>query len=96
MVAVDDERQAPGHGDLAGADERHVAEPQRACSGRRELAREILGRREEDADDVVVRDPVALEHLAHELLRTCLDLLRSIEVAGDGAAHGRDSHGRRR
>ena len=56
------------------ADQRDVAEPERPRRGRRELGGEVVGGGEDDADDVLVLDLVAVEHLLDQRLRLDVDL----------------------
>src|SRR3954465_609252 len=66
---ADDRGHRAGDRDLAGAQQRDVAETHTASRLCRERARQILGRGEQDADQVVVRDRVAFEQGLKELRR---------------------------
>ena len=76
--------------------ERHVAEPDRAGRGGREHRVDVVGGGEEDADEVVVVDAVALEHLLEQRDDPLVDLLGGVVVDGGGAAQGSDGSGHRR
>src|SRR3954468_18971064 len=62
-----DRRHGSGNRDLAGAEQRDVAEADATRGFRRERAREIFGGREQDADQVVVRDRVPREERLEQL-----------------------------
>ena len=91
----DAQRLAVRDPELAGTDQRDIAEPERARRRRRELGGDVVGRGEEDADQVVVGDVVAVEHLLHERLGLQLDLGFRVLVDGCRAAQRQDSHGPR-
>jgi hypothetical protein len=66
-VEVHQDADTPGHVtgdlDLLGAQERDVSDPERSrCCGR-ELRVQIGRGREDNADEVIDDDPVAIEHL---------------------------------
>ena len=78
---------------LARAEERHVTQTECARGGGGELGGEIVGRGEDHAHDVVVLQPVALEHLADESLRLTVDHGFRVLVARDRAPERQQSHG---
>ena len=73
------------------AQQRDVAEPE-PRRGRRELGGDVVGGGEDDADDVVVRDRVALEHRLDQRLRLGVDLVFGVLIAGGRAAQSQDPH----
>ena len=76
--------------------QRHVAEPEGAGGGRREHRDDVVGRGEQDADEVVVSDAVAFQHRGHERLHPLADLLGRVLVEGRRAAERSEDggHGR--
>jgi hypothetical protein len=86
----------PGHRprdlELAGAQERHLAEPQPSRGVGGELGDQVGGRGEDDGDEVVDLEPVGAHHvedhlgdpLEHVVAVVCLEL--------GGATHRSDSH----
>ena len=87
-VAVDEDAHDTGKSVLdrqfACTEERNIAEPE--GSGRRgwELCRQIVGRGEDDAHEIVMGDTVAGEQLFDEPLRLGDDLSLGVLVARDG------------
>src|SRR5690606_1165934 len=89
-------RRGPDDVQLPGADERHVAQPDLAGAGGREGAVQVVGGREQDADDVVVVDAVAAAHLLEQLDGPLVDVRLLVDVDGGGSTEGSegDRHGR--
>src|ERR671923_1335503 len=85
-VAVDQDpdgvRVAAGHVQLAGAEQRHVAEAERAGGQRRELAAEVVGRGEDDGDELVVLDVVAFQQGGQQLAGPVQQRLAGVAVHG--------------
>jgi hypothetical protein len=71
--------------ELPGAQQRHVGEAEQPRGVGGELRGEIRGGREDDGDDVVGREVVALQHGGDELGRSLEDLLAGVAVHLDGA-----------
>ena len=82
----DAQRLAAGHRDLGGAQERHVAQTDHPRCGGGKGRREVGGHGEDDADQVVVIDVVAAEHLFEQLDGASLDVGRGVGFDGGGAA----------
>src|SRR5262245_28142799 len=74
--------------ELARADQGHVAEAHLAGGEGGELAGEVVGRGEQDRDQVVVRDLVAFEQPDEQLLGPLQQLLPLVLVDRGGAAQG--------
>ena len=95
-VAVDEEPDAHGlpavDGQLAGAQQRDVTQPDAAGRRGRELRRQVVGGGEDDAHDVVVLELVASEELLDQALGLLLDLLLGVLVARDRAAQRPKPH----
>jgi hypothetical protein len=88
--------QHPGQGvrdvDLGGAHQRDVAHAELAGGQRRELRHQVGGRGEQDADDVVVLETVALQHRADEFTGRLEHLLPVVGVDLRRAPDGSDGH----
>jgi hypothetical protein len=95
-VAVHEDPDAHGlpavDRELAGTQQRDVAEPDATSGGGRELRRQVVGSGEDDADEVVVLELVAGEDLLHQALGLLLDLLLGVLVARDRAAQRPKPH----
>src|SRR5439155_24039633 len=70
-------------GQLPGAQQWHVTEPQRPGGGGREFAVDVIGGGEDDADEILVVDVVAGQHLLHQPLRLLRDLVLGVGVERD-------------
>src|SRR5690606_31669296 len=71
------------------------AETELARCGRREHGVDVVGRREDDADEVVLGDVVAIEHLLEQRDHALEDVLLDVFVDGGRAAEGSNVwHGR--
>ncbi len=68
--------------ELPGAQQRHITKAERAGRGGRELGGEIVGRGEDDAHEIIVRDGIAFEHLANQRLRLGVDVGLRVLVEG--------------
>jgi len=77
--------------ELAGTDQGHVAQPVLAGRRRRERAVQVVGGGEEDADQVVVIESVAIEHRLEQLQDPLGHVLLGVDVQGGGTPQG--SHG---
>ena len=84
---------APGTGDLARAQQRDALEAQVPRRDRGELGVEVVGQREDAADDVVRDQVVAPHDLAQQPLGRADDGLRVVAVDGGRAAEGEEPHG---
>jgi hypothetical protein len=78
--------------DLRGAHQRDVAHAELAGRQRRELRRQVRSGREEDADDVVVGEVVALQDGGDELTGGLEHLLPVVGVDLRRAPDGSDGH----
>ncbi len=78
---------------LTGAEQRHVAEAELTSSGGRKLGSEVVGCSEDDADEIVMPDGIALEHRADKCLSLGVDL--RLRVLGEcrRAPQCQQSHG---
>ena len=92
---TDAERSCPSDIELACTDKRNIAEPNVASSRSREHRMDVVGRREEHANDVVVIDAVALDHLFKQRDRAGSNIVDGVGINGGGAAKRSDnrSHG---
>ena len=77
--------------ELAGADQGHVAQADGRAAVAGNIDVDVVGGREEDADDVVLADAVALEHAVHQRLHALGDLLDGVGV-DRGRAAQRERH----
>ena len=77
-------RTHPRHGaldlELAGADQRHVAEAELTRGVGRELADEVAGRGEDDRDEVVDHQVVGRHHVGHHLGHPVQHVLAGVRV----------------
>jgi hypothetical protein len=78
--------------ELARAEQRHVAQTEGTRCGRGELGREVVGGSEDNADQLVVVDVVALEHGFHQRLRRAFDLFLGVVGAGGRTPQSQQSH----
>jgi hypothetical protein len=88
---ADAERSCPSDIEFAGTDERNIAEPDVASSRGREHRMDVVGRSEENADDVVMLDAIALDHLFKQRNRARSNIVGGISINGGGAAKRSDS-----
>ena len=76
--------------EFTSADQWNITETSVACGGRREGGVKIIRRREQHADDVLMVDSIAINHLVEKRDRSLLDVIDGINVDGGGTAQGPD------
>ena len=83
-------RGGVGDVELAGTDQRHIAEAGMPGRGRRERGVEVVGGGEQHTDDVLMIDTVAFDHLGEQRDRPLLDLFDGVGIDGGGTPQGTD------
>src|ERR1700674_1244886 len=83
----------PDDSQLAGTDQRHGAQAHRPGRGGREQRADVLGGGEQDGDEVVLDQPVALQDQPEQVHHPFGDGLGGVGVDGGGAAHCSDGGG---
>ena len=80
---------------LPSADQRNIAETSVARRSSRKGRMKIVSGGEQHADDVLMVDAVAIDHLLEERDRSLLDVVDGINLDGGGTSQGpnRCSHG---
>jgi hypothetical protein len=87
---ADHARQRARHRDLARAQQRHAVEAEGARGDGGELGVEVVGGREDAADDVLGRERVALHDRAHQLGGGVEDVLSVVAIDADRAPQGEE------
>lgn len=74
--------------ELAGADEWHVSKTSNTSGGCGKGRMDVISRGEQDADDVIVVDTIALDHFIEKSNGALLHLIDGIDVDCRGTAQG--------
>src|SRR6516165_4328085 len=74
--------------EFSGTDQRNVTETDPACRGGRKHRPDVVGGGEQDADEIILAQSVALQHGVYECLDALVDLLDVVVVERGGPTNG--------